>query len=121
MVMWVPHRHALMATIHITRTRARLMATTARNGLREACSLALVPGITAGTVRTVTTDMARTATVADTMAEDIMAEDTTGRVPTRTEADLAMPAAELATPVVALHVAEGAAFMVVVDVAERPR
>jgi hypothetical protein len=32
-----------------------------------------------------------------------------------------MPVAELATPVVALHVAEGAAFMVVVDVAERPR
>jgi hypothetical protein len=116
MVMWVPHRHALMATIHITRTRARLMATTARNGLREACSLVLVPGITAGMVRTVTTDMARMATVVD-----IMAADTTGRVPTRTEADLAMPVAELATPVVALHVAEGAAFMVVVDVAERPR
>src|ERR1700688_1565278 len=108
MVMWVPHRPALMATIHITRTRARLMATTARNGLREACSLAPVPGITAGTVRTVTTDMARMATVVDTMAAD-----TTGRVPMHTVVELAMP-------VVALRAERWAASMVVVDMrAER--
>jgi hypothetical protein len=80
--------------------------------------LAPVPGITAGTVRTVITDMARTATVADIMVVDTMAADTTGRVPTHTGAELDMPVVARAMRVAALLAAQGAVSMVVVDIAE---
>ena len=86
--MSVPHRHALMDTIPIIRTHARLMVITVRNGLWEACSLAPAPGITDGMARTVITDMAHTAMVADIMAVDTMVADTTGRAPMHTVAEL---------------------------------
>ena len=81
--MWVPRRHARMATIHITRMRARLMATMVRSGFREACSLAPVPGITVGTVATAT-DAARIMVAADGLAAD-----TIGRAPMHTVAGYA--------------------------------
>ena len=118
--MWVPRRHARMATIHITRMRARLMATTVRSGFREACSLAPVPGITVGTVATAT-DAARIMVAADGLAAD-----TIGRAPMHTVAEQAMrvvelgtPAAGLATPAVDMRaVRAAAASMVVADVGE---
>src|SRR5579872_2781138 len=110
--MWVPRRHAPMATTPIIRTHARRMVITVRNGLWEACSLARVPGTTAGTAPTVITDMVLTAT---TVVADGMVAATTGRAPMHI-------AAELDTRVVGLR-AEGRAVasMVVVDVAKRPR
>jgi hypothetical protein len=110
----VPRRHARMATIRIIRMRARLMATMVRNGFREACSLAPVPGITAGTVATAT-DTARIMVVADGLGAD-----TIGRAPMHIVAEQAMRVAELAMPAVAFPTARAAAAapMVVADVAE---
>ena len=102
----VQRRHALTATTHFIRTRARPMATTVRNGLSAVCSSAPALGITAITgTDTVTIDgVIMATTVAATIDPALM--HTTEAV------DLVMGEA--------MHAAQLVAASMGVDAGDRP-